>query len=75
MGVIARPAITIACQRDKPRRRTAWPYRDPADRPHSSTAQRAGLWELMANGTIQLNRLLVTDPPRPHAAPIHKSER
>jgi hypothetical protein len=48
MGVTALPAITIACQRDKPRRTTAWPYRDPADVPHSSAAQLAGLWDLMA---------------------------
>jgi hypothetical protein len=73
MGVTARPAITTARQRDKPRRRTAWPYRDPAGRTAAPpSGQGSGTsWQ---NGTIQPNRVLVTGPPRPHAAPIRKSE-
>jgi hypothetical protein len=65
MGVNARPVLTIACQRDKPRRRTTWPYRDPAD---GRATEPAGLRDLPAKRQDLANPPPATGSPRPHAA-------
>jgi hypothetical protein len=74
MGVTARPAITIACQRIDPGARQPGPTAIRLTGRTAAPPSGQGSGTSWQNGTIQPNRLLVTGPPRPHAAPIRKSE-
>ena len=56
MGIIARSAFRIACQRDNPRRKTTWPCLDLGDRQHRRAAQRLGCHQSVPPSHHRLTR-------------------